>query len=434
MTMTETRLPGEFARSGLMVPDAAAVLKRMYFLGREFVRLQAAWMPGTVHWETKLLLPEFLWQDELTAWQLRERVLELRYPERRIEPGEDSECIAFFQQLGQAPSAEAFAGGWFEVVKPAIARAYEAYLTRTDTLDDAPTVRILRHALEDIEFQREGYTAVADETDQTWQAAVRRAFATLGDDWWNPQATADFQAAAEILARAGAPLRIARRGARDPRFSRALFSWPDSLDPARGAGQGFELQVRQAQAHLNEVWAAEMAAACINDLMDEAPAEFLHDAARWCFDEIRHCRMGYTRLRDWGLSDRDMPMGSYSYDLGEDLDPVTRLGVIFYFETTYIHTKSERTKSFAAFGDRTSSHDMDFDWADELIHTHYGKKWLNFFLEREGRGRKAADIKQAAFQAVEAIRARATPADAEATESLYRRTMERARELALQAV
>ena len=73
---------------------------------------------------------------------------------------------------------------------------------------------------------------------------------------------------------------------------------------------------------------------------------------------------------------------------------------------------------------------MDFDWADELIHTHYGKHWLGHFLGKEGRGRKPDDIKSAALEAVEAIRAAATPGDAAATERLYEETMARARELA----
>lgn len=434
------KLHGDFKRSGMMVPEAAAVLKRFYFVLREMVRIQAGWIPGTEHWETKLYYPESVWQDELTAWQLRERVLELRYPERRIEPGSDAPCLAFWRALGDAPNSTAFASAFFAHAKPSLASAFSGYLDAADSLDDAPTVRILKHALQDI---REQFVRAAEDgrnrthvmpQDQqfaaAWCEAVKRAFAKLPEYWWNPSEDADFAGAEAELASLRTPLVVARRGVRDRRFKRALFSWPDSLAPSRGAGEGLELQVRQAQAHLNEIWATEMAAACIYDLMDEAPAEFLHDAARWCFDEVRHCRMGYTRFADWGFQKSEMPLGSFSYDLGENLDPLTRVGVIFYFETTYIHTKSERTKSFAAFGDRTSSHDMDFDWADELIHTYYGKHWLEYFLKREGKGRTLNEIKAGALQAVEEIRKNATLGDAADTERLYSETMDKARLLA----
>lgn len=434
------KLKGDFERSAMMVPEAAAVLKRFYFVQRELVRLQAGWTPGTEHWETKLFFPEALWQDELTAWQLRERVLELRYPERRIEPGDDAGCIAFWRALGDAPTGSAFAAAFYTRAKSELAKAIRQYLDSTDALDDAPTVRILRHALQDITEQQERAVANAQNrarafpgeqvAEEAWCQVVDRAFEKLPALWWNPTEEADFGQAIAELSTLRVNFSIARKGVRDRRFKRALFSWPDSLAPARGAGQGFELQVRQAQAHLNEIWATEMAAACIYDLMDTGPVEFLHDAARWCFDEARHCRMGFTRLTDWGFEKHEMPLGSFSYDLGETLDPITRLGVIFYFETTYIHTKSDRTKSFAEFGDRTSSHDMDFDWADELIHTYYGKHWLEYFLAQEGNGRTPRQIKEAALAAVEAIRAAATPQDVADTERLYGETMEKARSIA----
>jgi len=34
--------------------------------------------------------------------------------------------------------------------------------------------------------------------------------------------------------------------------------------------------------------------------------------------------------------------------------------------------------------DRMSQHDMDFDWADETIHTSYGKTWLSAILKQRG--------------------------------------------------
>src|SRR5690606_33259340 len=107
----------------------------------------------------------------------------------------------------------------------------------------------------------------------------------------------------------GRPFAIARLGARDPRFRAVRFGWPDSLDPSFGPGEGLRLQVRQSVHHLNEVWAAEMAAASLYDLAEAGGAEFILDAARWCYDEIRHCRMGWRRLSTWGFQMHEMPLG-----------------------------------------------------------------------------------------------------------------------------
>lgn len=53
-------LNAQDTRSQLMVTESALELKRMYFLLRELVRMQAGWVPGPAHWETKLLLPELV--------------------------------------------------------------------------------------------------------------------------------------------------------------------------------------------------------------------------------------------------------------------------------------------------------------------------------------------------------------------------------------
>lgn len=429
------------ARATFMVSDAARILKRFYFLQRECVLAQAGWMPGTLHWETKLLWPEFLWQDALISAELRERILELRYPERRIETDDEAELLGLWRDfLRNAPGDLAFATAMSSAFKPFLREAYSQYLTSADQIDDAPTVRILRQALEDIDEQAarleaaggswgEVYSAQEIRMAGEWAEAIRQALAAMGGDSLLQQEQPVIPAM-ESDQLGGNPFEISRLGRRDPRFAYSRIPWPDSLDPARGAGTGFELQVRQAQAHLNEVWAAEMAAAVIFDLAEEGPAEFLKDAARWCFDEVRHCRMGYTRFLEWGFTKPEMPMGSFSYDAGATVDDLTRLGIIFYFETAYIHTKSERTKSFSEFGDRTSSHDMDFDWADELIHTYYGKKWLEYFMEKRGLMAKPQDIKKRAEDSVKKIRAAATEADRKRVEEIYQATMSRARELA----
>lgn len=428
-------------RADRMVGDTALILKRFHFLMRECVLAQAGWMPGTIHWETKLLLPEFLWQDALILTELRERVLELRYPERRIEEGPDEEVIHGWRDLlRNAPSSLAFARALSEAIKPYLRDGFNLYLETMDHLDDAPTLRILHRALEDITSQISSLHKAWDDAfahfgqadlDQarTWASSVKAALASFPSEKLISSKKSDFDPRDWNLP-LSRPFAISRKGARDPRFDYAKFPWPDSLVPSRGAGTGFNLQIRQAQAHLNEVWAAEMACAVIFDLGEEGPAEFLKEAARWCFDEIRHCRMGYQRFLHWGFHKGEMPMGSFSYDAGEHLDAITRLGIIFYFETTYINTKSERTKSFSEFGDITSSHDMDFDWADELIHTYYGKKWLKFFLDKANDGRTLNDIKKVAENSVEVMRENATDTDRTRTEELYHRVLRRATELA----
>ena len=432
--MEAVQLSSTNARSRLMVPESAAVLKRFFFLQREIVLMQAGWIPGTAAWAAKLLLPELLWEDSTILRLLRERVLELRFPERRIVPGEDAELLSDWRAFRNAPDGIAFLAGLREL-KRFLRRAYVSYLDVADALNDGPSLRILRSAIADIERQlvaidnaigREG----AGETIPTarWRDGVRDALAPsdacalLAPT--PPRQTFDWSAAG------GREFVFARRAARDSQFQRLLFAWPDRLDNSRSPGEGLELQLRVAVHHCNEVWAAEMAAAVLWDFAEEAPHEFIEDAARWCYDEIRHCRMGYSRLLDWGFREGELPLDSFSYDASAEADPLVRLGTIFYFETTYIHTKSERTKIFTRVGDRLSAHDMDFDWADELIHTHYGSRWLKHFLQARAEERSADQIKAQAYQLVRHVQESASAADKAATEQAYRRLLQRAGELA----
>jgi hypothetical protein len=424
------QIPSQDPRAALLVNDAAHILKRYFLLQRELVLMQAGWLPGTANMDLKLALAEFLWQDALIAKDLRQRVLELRFPERLIVPDADEALINWWRTFRDAPDGEAFVVGLFAVLKPALRAAFQAYCDLSDPLDDAPTRRILQHALQDIDEQAARWDSVlADLQDRPavtqWLADVQRARTEAGADL-----LIGAPRSAYLAIEGRTPFQIARYAARDLRYPLLKFAWPDRIDPARGPGEGLQLQVRSAVHHANEIWATEMAAAVLFDLADRASHEFLDDAARWCFDESRHCRMGLARFKSFGYAIDQIPLDTFSYDAGAPLDAVTRLGIIFYFETTYIHTKPQRAKIFYETGDRLSSHDMDYDWADEQIHTHYGSHWLKYFLELEGDSRTPLQIRDAAEASVWQIRATLTPEDEAATEAIFNQTMARAQQLA----
>lgn len=438
--INDLKMPSTDPRARLTVPDSAQILKRFYFLEREMVLMQAGWLPGTEHWHSKLLLPEFLWQDSISARELRERVLELRYPERQIDVAPDEKLMSLWRSFRDAPNSLAFIESLYTVLKPALRKAFQSYLDMADQLDDGPTVRILRQGVDDLDEQIARGTQALDDAKNYHDDAVRQV-ASKWIDGLRPVVArlAELLVQEELgelpdfdpAAFGGKKFEIARHGVRDKRFNLVRFAWPDRLAPSRGPGEGFQLQLRQAVHHVNEIWAAEMAGACLFDLTEGADPEFLTDAARWCYDEIRHCRMGFTRLLKWGFELSEMPLDAFSYNAGADSDAVTRLGIIFYFESTYIHTKWQRTKIFKEFGDNVSSHDMDFDWADEQIHAHYGTRWLKYFLEKANDTRRPIDFRAQSETRVKAMQASAGPEDVEATERAFEKVLTRAKQLAI---
>jgi uncharacterized ferritin-like protein (DUF455 family) len=135
---------------------------------------------------------------------------------------------------------------------------------------------------------------------------------------------------------------------------------------------------------VNEVWAIEAGGVMLSAFADILPWEWIHDAARWTYDESRHCRMGLERLKNWGFDLSEIPLGTYIYDSASGQDPIYRLGMLYFFETKNIRHKLVRAQKFHDYGDALSEHDMDFDWADETIHAGYGKHWLKELLAVRG--------------------------------------------------
>jgi uncharacterized ferritin-like protein (DUF455 family) len=177
---------------------------------------------------------------------------------------------------------------------------------------------------------------------------------------------------------------IPRRPARDERFWPCRFYWPDVVAPSYPYGEGLQLQVRSAISHLNEVWAIEAGSVILSAFAGVLPWKWIHDSARWTYDESRHCRMGYERLLAWGLEPQEIPLGTYIYESASAEDPIYLLGMLYFFETKNIRHKPARAQLFHTYGDTLSEHDMDFDWADETIHAGYGRHWLKELLAARG--------------------------------------------------
>jgi hypothetical protein len=378
-------LPGTQARGRYMRLDAATILKRFFFCEQALVIGQAGWLSWIASLEAKTALPRLAWEDALTAHALRERVFELRFPSRLLEVGGDAPVVDIFTAAMDAPSAEAYVLALGRVLVPGLLAAYEAYLAGVDEIADGPSRRFLTVAVVEkqaqvVELSRlAGLMLVAAPERraeaEAWAAAVADALAAVGGVTLEPLPLP--AAPAAKLALPGArSLKIAETPARDPAYNLCRFYWPDMIDPTFPYGDGLRLQLRTAVSHLNEAWAVETAGAILFAFARELGWEFVYDAARWCYDESRHCRMGMQRLANWGFEPAEIPLGTYIYDSAAGQPPVYRLGMLYFFETKNIGKKNERARAFAEYGDDISQHDMEFDWADETIHAHFGNHWL----------------------------------------------------------
>lgn len=373
--------------------DVAQLLKRFFFCERSLVVTVAAWIPAIDPLETKIGLARFIWQSAETANALRDRVFELRFPNRMLEEeGTDHALIELFNSVKDSPSVPAFLVGIGKVLLPALRDAYREYIEGSDTIADGPTHRFLALALSEkvqqiAAFERWTDSAVSQNPEQredalSWSRAVAGRLSEVGGVGVGPAPSAS---SSWVPLTGTKTFVISSRPARDPRFWPCRFYWPDVVDPAYPYGEGMQLQIRSAISHLNEVWAVETGGVILNSFADILPWEWVHDSARWTFDEARHCQMGYQRLMSWGFEPVELPLGTYIYESASGRDPIYRLGTLYFFETKNIRHKTARAQLFHTYGDAVSEHDMDFDWADETIHAGFGRHWLKELLAARGQ-------------------------------------------------
>jgi hypothetical protein len=375
-------------RARLLRRDTAEILTRLYFLERSLIVSQAGWIPTVATLDAKFTLARALWQDAVSANELRDRVFELRYPSRVIVPDKHRALIALFDGARCAPTAEAFFLGLVRVLRPALRDAFGAFYDLADGLTDGPSKYLLKHSLADKEELLAALEPLAEDMlaaqpearaeAETWAVELARRAAALGPNLLEAPGE---QGDAGPLPNSR-PFVVAEIPGRDPRFQCTRFNWPHVFDPAFPTGEGVALQVRSAVSHVNEVWAMEICAANLFHFADQLDWEYIYDVARWTYDEGRHCMMGYQRLKEYGLSESDVPLGNYLYVVARSGDPIWGLAVLFHQETKFIHRTRERIGTFERGEDRLSRHDQEFDWADETFHAEYGKRWLSVLLPR----------------------------------------------------
>ena len=369
--------------------DTAIALKRFWHLERALVLAFGGWVSCVRRLEAKAALAEAAWESSLTADALRERIFELRYPDRSLNGEQDAPLVSLFDRVADAPDARSFLTAVADHLLPALATAYERYLQLSDATADGPTHRFLRVGLED----------KARHVAALRGAALNELWSSAGEEWVGGLAQAlDGLGGVPVeqsptlrspALEAGPPHAIPDVPARDERYLNGLFYWPDNFDPDYPYGEGEQLKLRTAISHLNEVWAMETAGAILFGLGPHLGWDFIMDAARWVYDESRHMTMGRRRLEEWGFLPAELPLGTFIYGACAGQDVVHRLAMLAFFETKNIGKKAQRAVAFGELGDAPAQRDMEFDWADEAIHAAYGRRWLGEALSASNGDAKA---------------------------------------------
>lgn len=366
-------------RLGMAVTACAERVGRFGFVAKQLMLAQAGKMSSIANWEFKAALGRQLWECAVHWGNWRERIAELRGHEHLIERHAEGPLHDLFQELLSSANDAEFAEGLYGVILPAYRAALAHYLAETNPLVDQPTVRLIRHVLLDLDEQLTFGQTVLDAIEQAQRSAASN---------WGQHLTLYLAAAGGIdgtgaqrpscdlpAPRSTENFRIPAAFARDPRFSTTL----PKLNPF-GEATMPEALLSKMWVRAQEMTAAELCATVLFE-WEDLPYEGFLDLARHCWDETRHSLFGQAALAAEGIPLETLPswvgyaahtVPAYPQKRYAHLAIATEANLMSYPGGK--RGEWEWCKEKAQHSLMTTY--QDFDWADEVNHVAYGRKWL----------------------------------------------------------
>jgi hypothetical protein len=144
----------------------------------------AAWVPTTPEMEVKLLFGEHIWDVAQHADALGKRTFELRMPlQHSLTPAES--YVALLTEITAIKSTPQRLAVVYDVMLPALVARYRRYLDKTDTLADAPSVRLLDREIADVARMVEAARALRQDipalqiAEKGWPLSVQTREAAI---------------------------------------------------------------------------------------------------------------------------------------------------------------------------------------------------------------------------------------------------------------
>lgn len=362
---------------GIPVDECSRYLVRLAAIKRQMVTICSIHMLNTPEWETKAIFARWLWEDANLFRDFEKRTLELRSSRAAISKVLQYQLGDFLTELLHSPSPLVILTGLFDVLTPALCQAYRDYIERSQNLVDWPSIHLLKSAL-DMEEKRQkmgmhflgAYTSseVNQEIRSDWKnhfsLFLKKAGGVLGMEPLKE---------IQLKPRACEEIRLKRELARDERFTTVV----PKTNPPGMEDDSVELKMWHRS---QEMPAAELVASVIIE-WEDLPTEALVDLSRHCWDEVRHALFGQVALEKEGFTFTDIPnwIGFGNHTL--PLTPQQRFShLAIAIEAKMMRYPGGKRGEWEFCRD-VAKHPLmttfqDFDWADEVNHVNYGRKWL----------------------------------------------------------
>ena len=375
----------EAGQIGWSVDQNVERLRRLNYVKKRLYDLSAAFMNPTPEWEIKCALSLHMWLDSEHAASFRTRVAELRRPPLYLDKTPDPRLEALMNELQASESSLELLVAVFQVIRPALARAYERHLKRSNPVFDHPTRRILRIALQE---EREMIA---------WGRSAAKALTKTEKDETTAKAWKDHLHA--FLAQANGIDGDEKPSKKQLPTPRAKPDFVPSFDPRRDPRSGdiYNFNYRPGDVYMDakapmpernlalmykrfhEMDVPEMMASIVGQTPGK-PWDYYREMGRQIWDECRHAMMGEVWFARHGVDWSKYPNHvGWVLHLNMDLTPIERHIILFFIEQSLMDGKIgkklewEIAKSAA---DPLATFFQDYDWADEVLHAQIGRRWL----------------------------------------------------------
>ncbi len=375
------------ARVGFSVDENVHRLLRYHWTERRLMSTLIAHLTAEPIWEVKCAFALHQWQCAQHVDELRVRIGEMRSPLPSLDTSPDAGLDAFLEELLRSRGTMEQLVGIYDVALPALADAYRDHLARTNPLVDYPTRRVLRFALAEVEEAiawganalaalREGGNGTKEQ--RTWAEHLCAYLGTAGGIAGN-----DNPSGAGRLP----PRRAAERFVpdfhpkRDERFQgRYNFDFPPHVVYNMPDVPADERNLALLCKRTLEMDVPEMMASFMTERTGES-WEFYRDYSRQLWDEARHAMMGTVAFEARGVDwKREIPLNvSFALRLNLHATPLERQVMLYAIEQSLMPADTGKRLEYEtakAAGDELSSHFHDYDWADEVLHAHIGRRML----------------------------------------------------------
>jgi hypothetical protein len=370
---------------GLSVEECVTRLKRYHYGLKRLSQIFIARITSEPIYELKSAFSLHAHYCAEHVTELRKRVGEMREPPLGLENIPDANLEIFFDEILSAPTTEALLLGLYERAVPALIRSLKRHREQTNPLADAPSSRLCRFALLELEdMERFGREAIKQLVDaqtrdglKNWLELLDGLLAAAGDlDGTQPKPSPNGKSLARQFSAKG--YKFDGFPKRDERFpdpynmgvNAEVFLYDETFPPEAKTLMMFYKRLR-------EIDVPEMMASIITETPNK-PWSYYRDMIRQLWDEARHAMMGEVGFVAAGVDWRKVMVNfTWSMALNTQLKPIERHAVLYFIEQGLMPRTGKRYEWEVGVASKNplAATFQDYDWADEVLHARIGRDW-----------------------------------------------------------